>query len=170
MRSIFFLVFFLNIFTPHFASTADLDFGRIDFVAGSGSQTFHADLNVSNGALSCNRPSDFTCEAFGSPGTNIINGSAGSQIDISCTSSASITNGSKTLDISRSDILLDGSIERCEGIETVILTHTITGVQSRDTVSWGARLSVTGGTSNLSGTFTSSGAGASPQTIRIIFI
>ncbi|PIR34047.1 MAG: hypothetical protein COV36_01550 [Alphaproteobacteria bacterium CG11_big_fil_rev_8_21_14_0_20_44_7] len=150
------------------AHAADLDFGAIEYVPGAGN--LNAILDPADGSLSCNRPNQYTCQSFGTPGSTLITGTPGDVVSIACRNTPDIANGIRTLKIAQANIHIDNTTHDCKGLNNSVTNHTISGVQVQDTVYWGGKLKVTGGTDNLSGYFSSTqGPGGQSQRIRIIF-
>ncbi len=169
MKRILFIIFAL-LLPANLAFSVDLDFGAIEYLPNGGD--LNNTLDPITGSITCNNSSSYVCEAFGTPGSTVLTGSNGAVVDISCRGTARISNGAATFDVGRSEIYITGQAKtRCRGLNSVEMTHTISGNPTNDTLYWGGRLKVRNASGNISGTYTTNGGGNSrPQRIRLVFI
>lgn len=170
MKRFLIIAFFALVFPATFAFSADLSFGRISYIPGGGNAAIT--LDPITGAISCNNTANYFCPSFGTPGNTVVFGDAGTVIEISCLTTARISDGNTTYGITRSEVYIPGqSKSRCDGLRNKALTHTISPNTANNIIYWGGRLRIRGNTTNISGTYTTTGGGdARPQTIRIIFL
>ena len=159
----------LLFFYPASTQAVDQAYGKIEYV--SGANALNATMDPNGGGITCNNASDYTCPLFGTPGSFLIPGTSGQQVDLRCRKSPEISNGTTILKVRNATIHVDGVSAACNGKSRSIHTHTLTGNQAQDTVYIGARLRVTNGQSGgLTGVFNTINAGGQNHSIRYLYI
>ena len=166
MRFVFLFALIVLITTK--SEAVDLDYGTIDYTPGY-SGNFNADMDPSDGSISCNRANYYTCAAFGTPGSGLIPGTQGQVVTIGCRKTPKVGNGLRPLSIGNAEIYIDGVQAACSGVNNPVITHTLGATQAENTVYWGGRLKVRGGTDNLSGSYDETQSAGKPMRIKYLY-
>ena len=169
MQRLFFIVFFFSLLIFRPVTAAELDYGVIIYTPGGGNVDI--DMSAANGSITCNNANYF-CPSFGTTGSVLITGTTGNQVDIACKKNTIVSNVTFDFNIRRSEIYMTGiNVTACNGLSKNIVTHTITGSATADTVYWAGQLEIKGiGQSDIGGNYSSTIGGGDPQTIRLTFI
>jgi hypothetical protein len=123
-----------------------------------------------NGAINYTTPV-FSGAATGTPGTVTITGSSGQGVDITCTPTATIGDGTNTLVVSQLQISVNGTDgfgladDNCAGLGTSPLSHTL--VVGADVINIGGRIVGNSGTV-AEGPY-STATGGTPAQVRVTY-
>ena len=151
---------------------SDIDFSSssaIDFTGTPGAADFvrlGTDGNVTYAGSAFSGPST------GTAGDVDISGATGDDVSISCTATATISDGTNTLTVDSLQYSMNtgdvfgSSDDTCDGLDTNPLTYTITGTS--DKILLGGRIVGNSGTV-ASGTYSTATAGGTAATVRVVY-
>lgn len=145
------------------ANVNDMDFGTIDY---TGTAAGTVELDANGGTLTGS--AGYTpAAATGTTGSFDINGATGQTVDISCETSGVISDNTNTLNLTSTEVRVDGSDTACAGLGTSPVAFVLTA--GTDTVNVGATIDIPGGGIAAAGTYNTSNTSGDPVTVRVVY-
>lgn len=145
----------------------EVDFGTFSFSDSAGANDIT--LSSNDGSITCSNNRDYICPSSGAPGTVGVNGTEGSIIEISCDSSAALSNGSTAFNLEDVKISLSGSEFNCLGVGSNAASHALAGESSENVVSIGAKLVIPETGITQAGEYSTASSGGNPIAIQVTY-
>lgn len=141
--SVFLCVYVDAVAAPSATPLVKMDLGTVEYDL-SETRTSQARLGT-DGSMSYTR--GFTGDGFGTPGEILLSDTVGVVLDISCRGNIRISDGGPYVTINRIQFDIGtangkpyNASTRCSGKNTIVASHTVTGVPALDTLLVGGRL------------------------------
>lgn len=155
-------------FVPALSLTqTDIEFGSIQYTDGAGAND--VTLGAADGALSCSNSTEYDCPASATPGSVGIVGGNGFAVNVFCSGSGTLSNGTESLAMNNIEIARDGSAVSCAGNGQTAFSYTITGDAAQDTFNIGGNIEIPDTGVGEGGIFTTAASGGAAINVRVVY-
>ena len=143
----------------------NIEYGTIEYTGAASANNI--DISANGGIISCSNTADYTCPPTGTAGAVTISGSNGMPVQISCESSGVVSNGTDSLNLTNTQIRVNGANQSCAGLGTTAATHTL--APGTNTMNLGARLVVPSTGIASAGDYSTTQTGGDSLLVRVVY-
>ena len=111
---------------------------------------------------------EYNCPSAATPGEVGIAGGNGYAVNIFCSGSGTLSNGTDALDMNNIELAQNGSAFSCAGNGQTATSYTITGDAAQDTFNIGGKIEITEAGVGEGGVFTTADGG-SAISVRVVY-